>query len=116
MDDKLLIRTENGSIDVEATVSKFRTDLVDYVESDGNKFLRISNVVNHILANSTESIPFSLLVGLAMVKLAPSPSDYLEVHKLVFGFIRDNTRKSQEMPRPDYNRFENIMIMPRYRM
>jgi len=98
MDTSKFIKNADGSVDVELTLERFRSDLESWVKEHEEFEERVGALVDDVLENAGKDVkvPFNALVGLTMAGLSPETELYSGVQKKVGEFIKDNTNKPRE--------------------
>jgi hypothetical protein len=86
--DKFTVRDVNGSVDVDASVSAYRTALASWVQSNELDLTSIERAVEAVFDEYSESMPMQFVVGQSAQRLGVEPSQFKTVTARITSYVR----------------------------
>lgn len=89
MDKSFVVRGVDGSVDVDASVSVFKTALTDWVGKNEISAVSLEKAVKTVFAKHPgKPISTATLVSMAAVEVSPDPEQYVAVSNALTNWIK----------------------------
>jgi hypothetical protein len=82
----------NGSVDVEASVGKFRGALATFLAERETEQSVIAEAVSAVFDKNPGVIAMPALAGLALQELNAAPETFAKLHERVLGYVRESAK------------------------
>lgn len=88
-----VVRGSDGSVDAEATIGKFGTDLARYIAERETEQETIANAVHAVFDHyKGASLNMPALVSMTLTKLNAQPESFKALSDRVLSFVRENAQ------------------------